>query len=193
MIGYVKDENEEAWKGYFYAALLFLTAIVQSIILHQYFHRCFLVGLRIRTGVIAAVYRKVRKQSCLFFFENSVSLAQALVLSNKARRTKTVGEIVNLMSVDAQRFMDLMNYIHMLWSAPLQIVLALFFLYLSMGPSIFAGFGVMVLLIPVNIVMATVNRKFQVKQMIKKDARIKIVNEVLNGIKVQRFTTVGNQ
>lgn len=44
-----------------------------------------------------------------------------------------MGEIVNLMSVDAQRFTDLMGHINMLWSAPLQIVLALFFLWQYLG------------------------------------------------------------
>ena len=95
-----------------------------------------------------------------------------------------MGEIVNLMSVDAQRLMDLMSYIHTLWSAPLQIVLSLVFLYLTMGPSIFAGFAVMILMIPINAAIATWNRKLQVKQMILKDSRIKLVNELLNGIKV---------
>lgn len=33
------------------------------------------------------------------------------------------------MSVDAQRFMDLITYINMIWSAPLQVVLALYFLW----------------------------------------------------------------
>lgn len=56
-------------------------------------------------------------------------LFQALVISSMARRTSTVGEIVNLMSVDAQRFMDLITYINMIWSAPLQVVLALYFLW----------------------------------------------------------------
>lgn len=37
--------------------------------------------------------------------------------------------MVNLMSVDAQRFMDLITYINMVWSAPLQVVLALYFLW----------------------------------------------------------------
>lgn len=65
-------------------------------------------------------------------------LFQALVISSTARRTSTVGEIVNLMSVDAQRFMDLITYINMIWSAPLQVVLALYFLwqvglYISIG------------------------------------------------------------
>ena len=88
------------------------------------------------------------------------------------------------MSVDAQRLMDLMSYLNMLWSAPLQIVLSLVFLYLTMGPSIFAGFAVMILMIPVNAALATWSRKLQVKQMALKDSRIKLVNEVLNGIKV---------
>ena len=110
---------------------------------------------------------------------------QSLRLSNKARKNSTVGEIVNLMSVDAQRLMDLMSYINMIWSAPLQIILSLVFLYLTMGPSIFAGFAVMLLMIPLNAVLATWARKLQVKQMALKDSRIKLVNEVLNGIKVR--------
>lgn len=40
-----------------------------------------------------------------------------------------MGEIVNLMSVDAQRFMDLATYINMIWSAPFQVILALYLLW----------------------------------------------------------------
>ena len=87
---------------------------------------------------------------------------QALKLSNSARQQSTVGEIVNLMSVDAQRFMDLVNYLHLIWSAPLQIVLAVIFLYIDMGPSAFAGVGVMILLIPVNVITAAISRRLQV-------------------------------
>lgn len=54
-------------------------------------------------------------------------------LSNAARKDSTVGEIVNLMSVDAQRFMDLTTYLNMVWSAPLQISLALYFLWQTLG------------------------------------------------------------
>ncbi len=121
---------------------------------------------------------------CYLLYTIHVFYLQSLRLSNKARRTSTVGEIVNLMSVDAQRFMDLMTFIHLIWSAPLQIVLALIFLYLSMGPSIFAGVAVMLLTIPVNAAIASYSKKLQTKQMMFKDSRIKIVNEVLNGIKV---------
>ena len=74
-----------------------------------------------------------------------------------------MGEIVNLMSVDAQRFMDLAAYLHLIWSAPLQIVLSIVFLYIAMGPSVFAGVGVMILMIPINATFASIGRKLQVK------------------------------
>ena len=75
-----------------------------------------------------------------------------------------MGEIVNLMSVDAQRFMDLVTYLHLIWSAPLQIVLAIVFLYIAMGPSVFAGVGVMILMIPINAIIAAISRKLQVNR-----------------------------
>ena len=66
------------------------------------------------------------------------------------------------MSVDAQRFMSLMTYLHLIWSAPLQIVLAIVFLYIAMGPSVFAGVGVILLMIPVNAIIGLISRKLQV-------------------------------
>ena len=59
MINFTKNESDPDWHGYVYAVLLFLTAVVQSLFLHQYFHRCFTIGMRIRTAIIAAVYNKV--------------------------------------------------------------------------------------------------------------------------------------
>jgi len=67
------------------------------------------------------------------------------------------------MSVDAQRFMDLATNLHLIWSAPLQIALSIIFLYIAMGPSVFAGVGVMILLIPVNSIVASISKKLQVK------------------------------
>lgn len=83
-------------------------------------------------------------------------------MSSKARQNRTSGEIVNLMSVDAQRLMDLVTYLYAVYTTPLQIVLALGLLYKFLGPSIFAGFGVMVLLIPLNILAAGKGKKYQV-------------------------------
>ncbi|XP_053327188.1 multidrug resistance-associated protein 1 isoform X1 [Spea bombifrons] len=169
LIKFVGDKNAPNWQGYLYTALLFFCACLQTLILHKYFHICFVTGMRLKSAVTGLVYRK------------------ALVISNSARRTSTIGEIVNLMSVDAQRFMDLATYINMIWSAPLQVILALYLLWQNLGPSVLAGVAVMILLVPVNAVIAMKTKKYQVVQMKCKDNRIKLMNEILNGIKVLKL------
>lgn len=81
--------------------------------------------------------------------------------------------------------MDLTAYLNMIWSAPFQISAALFFLWRILGPSVLAGLAVMIILIPINGVIANRVEKLQVKQMKNKDERVKLMNEVLNGIKVR--------
>ena len=88
------------------------------------------------------------------------------------------------MAVDTQKFVDITGQLNLVWSAPLQMVVALFFLWRTLGPSVLAGVVVMVLLIPVNAVIAKKSRNFQMRQMKEKDSRMKLMNEILNGIKV---------
>ncbi|EDQ90327.1 uncharacterized protein MONBRDRAFT_18722 [Monosiga brevicollis MX1] len=173
LIRYVNEsqfgEAQPVWHGYALAVGMFITAIFQSIFLHQYFHRVMKTGMRLRSAIINVVYEK------------------SLHLSNTARQQSTTGEIVNLMSVDAQRFMDLMGYLQMIWSAPFQIALSLYFLWQLMGPSTLAGLGVMILMIPLNGVLAKVTRDLQKKIMKEKDDRIKHMHEILNGIKILKM------
>lgn len=75
----------------------------------------------------------------------------------------------------------------MIWSAPLQIALALYFLWGVLGPSVMAGLAVIIILMPFNGVLAGFQEKMQSKLMLYKDQRIKLMNEVLNGIKVRYF------
>uniref|UniRef100_A0A672LWS9 ABC-type glutathione-S-conjugate transporter n=1 Tax=Sinocyclocheilus grahami TaxID=75366 RepID=A0A672LWS9_SINGR len=158
MISFTQDKSSHAWTGYLYAVLLLVVAFLQSVILQQYFQRCFILGMKVRTALMAAVYKK------------------ALVVSNDSRKESTAGEIVNLMSADAQRFNDVTNFIHLLWSCPLQIALAIAFLWIELGPSVLAGLLVMVLM----VIALMENMKF-------KDKRMKIVNDILNGIKVLKY------
>ena len=83
-------------------------------------------------------------------------------MSNEARKDSTVGEIVNLMSVDAQRLQDVCGYLWMVWSAPLQIGIAIWLLWNEMGVAVLAGLGVMIILFPLNGVLAAIQKKLQV-------------------------------
>ncbi|KAI8058986.1 metal resistance protein YCF1, partial [Gongronella butleri] len=163
---YTGPNPEPAYRGILIAVGMFITAITQTMFLHQYFHRCFMTGMRLRAALVTAIYRKT------------------LMLSNASRQQSTVGEIVNHMAVDAQRLMDLCTYLHVAWSGPLQIIIALVMLHATMGPSIWAGVAVLILTIPLNTYLAKKMRAYQKVQMGNKDARVKLMNEILNGIRV---------
>eukprot|EP00055_Hartaetosiga_balthica_P014403 m.78854 g.78854 ORF g.78854 m.78854 type:complete len:1517 (-) comp8586_c0_seq3:145-4695(-) len=169
LIGFVKDPDAPTWHGYALAAGFLVNSVVQSICLHQYFHRVMKSGMRFRSALVTAIYKK------------------SLVLSSKARQSTTSGEVVNLMAVDAQRFMDLTTYLNMIWSAPLQICLALYFLWQLMGVSTLAGVAVMILMVPLNGYIASKSKNYQKRQMKHKDKRIKLINEILNGIRVLKL------
>lgn len=80
-----------------------------------------------------------------------------------------------------------MPFFNMLWSAPFQILLCVIFLWDLLGPSVLAGIFVMILLIPLNAFIATKLKALQVKQMKEKDNRVKMMNEILQGIKVLKY------
>ncbi|KAK6098443.1 hypothetical protein MT418_002471 [Batrachochytrium dendrobatidis] len=154
------------YRGFIIAFSMLGIALLQTVLLHQYFHVCLITGMRIRSSIVTAIYRK------------------SLRLSSKARQSSTNGEISNLMAVDASRLSDLCTYLHMLWSGPFQISMAVYFLYDTLGPSIFGGVAVMVLMIPVNGYLATRSRALGKRQMANKDSRTRLMDELLNGIKV---------
>ncbi|CAB3400543.1 unnamed protein product [Caenorhabditis bovis] len=166
LIKFTEQVERPMWEGVMIAFVMFIASELSSILLSHYFYLMYRVGTRVQTCLTAAVYRKT------------------LRLSNAARREKTVGEIVNLMAIDIDRFQQITPQIMQYWSNPLQISLALILLFNQLGISVFSGVAVMVLLFPINFGITMIIRNFKVDQMYYKDERTKMVNEVLNGIKV---------
>ncbi|KAF9359131.1 hypothetical protein BGX26_000075 [Mortierella sp. AD094] len=165
-MSYKTETPQPLYRGYAIAFLMFVCSVSQTAVLHQYFHLCFRTGMHIRAGLVTAIYQK------------------SLRLSNSARQDFTVGEIVNHMSIDAQRLQDLVSYLHVVWSGLFQIAIALYLLYDTMSWAIFAGVAIMILTIPLNAKLSVFMKNFQQQQMKNKDTRIKLMNELLNGIRV---------
>ena len=72
----------------------------------------------------------------------------------------------------------------MIWSAPLQIGLCCYCMWGQIGIASIAGVLVVILAVPINTVIAKITRKLQLAQMKNKDKRIKLMNEILSGMKV---------
>lgn len=47
------------WRGYMYAVLMLTAATFQTLSMTQHNQRMYIVGMRIRTALISAIYRKV--------------------------------------------------------------------------------------------------------------------------------------
>lgn len=62
LIDYADNRGEfSLWRGYIPAIALFLASCVQSVFYHQNYHVGMAVGMRIRSTLIAAIFRKVHK------------------------------------------------------------------------------------------------------------------------------------
>ncbi|XP_055339686.1 multidrug resistance-associated protein 1-like [Paramacrobiotus metropolitanus] len=169
LITFVQNKDIEPWKGYVFAAALFSSTFCQAIFNNNYMHVAFRTGMRVEAALITTIYRK------------------ALTITSAVKQQSSVGEIVNLMSVDALRFYDFMSFVHFLWSAPLQVILAMYYLYNLFGAAAFAGLGAIILTFPINAFAFSKMRQIQNVQMKEKDKRIKLMNEILNGIKVLKL------
>uniref|UniRef100_A0A4W4HCM0 ABC-type glutathione-S-conjugate transporter n=1 Tax=Electrophorus electricus TaxID=8005 RepID=A0A4W4HCM0_ELEEL len=123
----------------------------------------------------------------MFSIPQVLSRHGSLVLTSAARRTCTVGEIVNLVSADTQKLMDFVVYFNAVWLAPIEVALCLFFLWQLLGPSALAGITTVILIFPLNGFIAKKRSKLQEIQMKYMDGRIKLMNEILNGIKILKF------
>lgn len=169
LISFIQNHDQPLWYGISIASGMFLVAVVQSMILHQYFHLMFRLGMNIRSVLTSAVYTK------------------AMNLSNNARKNRTTGEIVNLMQVDIQRLQDMTTFVMLFWSAPLQVCLSIVFLWRILGVAVIAGLVILIAMVPINSYISVKMRKCQVQQMKYKDERLKMMSEVLNGIKVLKL------
>jgi ATP-binding cassette subfamily C (CFTR/MRP) protein 1 len=110
-----------------------------------------------------------------------------LRLSASARRQATIGEMTNLIAVNAQTVCDLTTFLNTLWSAPLQIILAIWMLWSYLGVSALIGVATMVFFIPVNVTLGNIVKKLQTQKLKVTDSRIKMINEILSGMKVLKF------
>lgn len=174
LLKYVEDpslwEKEQfPWMGVLFAVGLFGTASLQSVSLHRYFFNLGRIGNNIRSALIGAIYRKAFRQTF------------------KGRQKSSTGEIVNLQAIDAGRFQMSVQFLHMIWSAPLQMVVALIELIIFVGWSGLAGFGVLVVSIPLTTFLGRKMATYSKELMDMKDKRAKAMNEVLQGIRVIKF------
>ncbi|XP_023329650.1 multidrug resistance-associated protein 1 [Eurytemora carolleeae] len=168
-VQFISDQDVPLWRGYFYAIVMALFNFVAVMLDHQGLRLVCISANQMMTAVTAAVYRK------------------SLRLSNLARQKFTTGEITNFMSVDAKRLIETIPFSYFIFISPFEIVICLVLIYYNIGVSMFAGIGVLVIVIPINLITSSKAEKVLDDQLTAKDKRIKLMSEILSGMKVLKL------
>eukprot|EP00898_Chlorokybus_atmophyticus_P000774 jgi/Chlat1/1698/Chrsp127S01927 len=165
------QNGEPHWKGYSFAAAIFLGQMVGALAENQYFQIVMRVGFQVRSALVSAIFRKT------------------LHLSHAGRDGVTSGKVTNLITSDAESLQMLMQNLHQLWSAPLRIIISMVLLYNELGIASILSLGIIVLMIPVQacaIVIRTVSKLVR-STLMRTDERVKLMNEILNAMDIVKF------
>jgi ABC-type multidrug transport system fused ATPase/permease subunit len=166
---WLETPGAPTYQGYLWVLAIFLAPFLKAFVENQYFYLTFRLAVRIRGEVQSAVYDK------------------SLRLSASARAQTTTGEVVNHMQLDAQRLSDFMQYAHVLWAALLQIGGALALLIVYLGYSGLIGFLAAVLTVPLQGYLVKRLSGFRRLTFGITDRRVKLLNEMFQGIKTLKF------
>uniref|UniRef100_A0A673BSI4 Cystic fibrosis transmembrane conductance regulator n=1 Tax=Sphaeramia orbicularis TaxID=375764 RepID=A0A673BSI4_9TELE len=163
---YDPQDKQSLWLAYGYAAVMSLSTFGLTLLQHVYYYHIQRTGMKIRVAVCHMIYKK------------------AVSLSSEAMAQTTTGQIVNLLSNDANRFDEILLNLHYLWLGPLQAAVIIFFLWYEIGPSCMAGVAVVTLMLPVQTWFGKLFGVFRSKTAVLTDNRIRIMNEVVSGIRI---------
>ncbi|CAN1264234.1 ABC transporter C family member 10 [Linum perenne] len=157
------------YEGYILALTLFFSKSLESLSQRQWYFRSRLIGLKIRSLLTAAIYKKQLK------------------LSNASRLTHSGGEIMNYVTVDAYRIGEFPFWFHQTWTTSLQLCLSLIILFRAVGLATFAALAIIVLTVLCNAPLAKLQHRFQTRLMTAQDERLKACGESLVNMKVLKL------
>ncbi|KAG0019209.1 hypothetical protein BGZ82_000216, partial [Podila clonocystis] len=164
-----KEDVPALREGLVIALALFAINMVGTVLGTMALQSSYDLGMEARGASIAMVYRK------------------ALKLSPAARQKSTLGEITNHMAVDAEKWINGMNFMPAMFFIPVDIAISMFMLYQLFGWSSVAGLVVVAVVVPLNAKMASFLNKFQDEKLKWMDTRIRALTEILSSIKIVKL------
>uniref|UniRef100_A0A8D3BPU4 Multidrug resistance-associated protein 4 n=1 Tax=Scophthalmus maximus TaxID=52904 RepID=A0A8D3BPU4_SCOMX len=163
---YDPDDRTSLYMVSGYGAAMSLSAFGLMILQLLYYYHVQRIGMKIRVAMCHMIYTK------------------ALGLSSEAMGQTTTGQIVNLLSNDVYRLDEVTLNLHYLWLGPLQTMGIIFFLWSEIGLSCLAGVAAVALMLPVQTWFGKLFGIFRSKTAVLSDDRIRIMNEVVSGIRI---------
>lgn len=157
--------------GTWCAALLTGSLLLKAFCTSHYNSQQGITANRLRAAIACIVFR------------------QTLELNAASLSAVGSGRVQTLMSVDAEQLVALCVGFHELWSLPLQIGVALWLLYTQVQFAFLAGLDIVILIIPLNKLLANAIQAASVKMMAAKDQRVGVMMETLRGVRQIKAAT----
>jgi ATP-binding cassette subfamily C (CFTR/MRP) protein 1 len=164
--GRVELSTSSLW---IFTCLMFVLPVTGSVLAAQSNIVLAHVGLAFRNVLINKIYRK------------------SLMLSPAARQLTSTGQIVNMFSNDTQQIQRFMFFLNNCVLAPPTIGICMYLIYRLIGNATFVGLGLMVFVMPFNGFIFDALNKVRKRKVIETDKRVKLMNEILNGIRIIKY------
>lgn len=94
------------------------------------------------------------------------------------------GRLINLLSNDVARFELALLFIHDVWKGPSEAILFGYFIYREIGVAAFVGVGFLLAFVPLQAWIGKRAATLRMKTALRTDYRVKIMNEIIQGIQV---------
>lgn len=168
-VQYLNGNHTFEYEGYVLVVAFIVAKFFECLSQRHWFFRLQQASVRVRAFLISIIYQK------------------GLTLSNHARQGRTTGEIINIMTVDAERISLFSWYMHDLWMVLIQVALALLILYASLGLASLAALAATFVVMLANVPLGKMQENYQQKLMEEKDTRMKATSEILRNMRILKL------
>ncbi|KAJ1148481.1 hypothetical protein NDU88_001316 [Pleurodeles waltl] len=168
-VKFIETYQEPLSYGILYTFGLFASSFLGALLRNTFDFEVHKVKLMVRAVAVSTIYRKAVRA-------NSSNLSRF-----------STGEVVNFISSDSEQLAGYCLAFHEVWVLPTEFAITFCLLYHQVGLASLAGLGLTLLLVPLNKWIAARVMKNDCDLMEHKDARLKLMTEILRGIQVIKF------
>jgi ATP-binding cassette subfamily C (CFTR/MRP) protein 1 len=162
-------DHYDEWSLWLMVALLFVFPMVASIALaHSNAIMCN-IGSQVRNTLINIIYRK------------------SLVISPYSKQAVSTGRILTMFSDDTNQIRNFLYFANNFALAPFQIGACLYLIYEQVGAATFVGLAYSFVTTPITGIIFKIVFSRRELKMKYTDTRVKLMNEVLNGIRIIKY------
>ncbi|XP_015109425.1 probable multidrug resistance-associated protein lethal(2)03659 isoform X2 [Diachasma alloeum] len=171
LLRYYSTDTVTKTEAYLYAGGVILCSAVNIFVVHPYMMAILHMGMKMRVACCSLIYRK------------------ALKLSRTALGETTVGQAVNLLSNDVNRFDVAIIFLHYLWIGPLETAIITYFMYQEVNISAVIGVASLLMFIPLQGWLGKKSSVLRLRTAIRTDERVRLTNEIISGIQAIKMYT----